>query len=190
MSKYFRFPQSGDQSPATIDFTSTSLMSLTPMPPNPATSVPCVSSTTDLLLGSAVYTAPAPSRMSPCSNKLLSNPAEGTTPVQHATTAAAPPCGRDAPKPAAARVRKVLTTPQEITATETEDGQVCLGQGVSVAAGTWTHLMQQAGDAAFCKQLAVALWGNETLAERSLSPAKVDSMSSLTHSSGINLEGA
>ncbi|XP_064462017.1 BEN domain-containing protein 5-like isoform X1 [Ornithodoros turicata] len=45
---------------------------------------------------------------------------------------------------------------------------VQLGEGIFVSSDTWTHLMQQPADAAFCKRLAVALWGNETLAQRSV----------------------
>ncbi|XP_064462020.1 BEN domain-containing protein 5-like isoform X2 [Ornithodoros turicata] len=64
---------------------------------------------------------------------------------------------------------KGLFVPQErFQPTTTEDGQVQLGEGIFVSSDTWTHLMQQPADAAFCKRLAVALWGNETLAQRSV----------------------
>ncbi|XP_064457754.1 BEN domain-containing protein 5-like isoform X2 [Ornithodoros turicata] len=67
------------------------------------------------------------------------------------------------------RPTKGLFVPQErFQPTTTEDGQVQLGEGIFVSSDTWTHLMQQPADAAFCKRLAVALWGNETLAQCSV----------------------
>ncbi|XP_064468636.1 BEN domain-containing protein 5-like [Ornithodoros turicata] len=58
--------------------------------------------------------------------------------------------------------------PPETEPVLTEDGQVNLGPGVYLARETWGMLMDQPADAAFCKRLAVALWGNETLPKRSV----------------------
>ncbi|XP_077485841.1 BEN domain-containing protein 5-like [Amblyomma americanum] len=49
-----------------------------------------------------------------------------------------------------------------------EDGQVQLGNGVHVSADVWAALVMQTTDAAFCERLAVALWGVEVLAKRSV----------------------
>ncbi|XP_077512230.1 BEN domain-containing protein 5-like [Amblyomma americanum] len=46
--------------------------------------------------------------------------------------------------------------------------KVQLGNGVHVSADVWAALMMQTADAAFCKRLAVALWGVKVLAKRSV----------------------
>lgn len=46
--------------------------------------------------------------------------------------------------------------------------QVQLRHGVYISRSTWGSLMAIQGDSAFCKRLALAIWGPEVLAERSL----------------------
>ncbi|XP_077506992.1 uncharacterized protein LOC144116159 [Amblyomma americanum] len=80
--------------------------------------------------------------------------------------------------------------------TTNEAGEVHVGHGHYIDPGTWERLLTANNDSAFCKQLAVRLWGNTVLSERSvtgtlsnnaiskgatkvfppLSPAKVASM--------------
>ncbi|XP_077550786.1 uncharacterized protein LOC144164108 [Haemaphysalis longicornis] len=49
-----------------------------------------------------------------------------------------------------------------------EAGDVHLGHGVYIGHSTWVSLMSTPADSTFCKRLAVALWGPEVLAKRSL----------------------
>lgn len=46
--------------------------------------------------------------------------------------------------------------------------QVHLGRGIYIDPGTWERLLLLPTDSAFCKQLAVRMWGNEVLKERTL----------------------
>lgn len=48
------------------------------------------------------------------------------------------------------------------------DGQVHLGRGQYIDEQTWQRLLLLPTDAAFCKQLAVRIWGNDVLKGRSL----------------------
>ncbi|KAL1443823.1 hypothetical protein MTO96_045815, partial [Rhipicephalus appendiculatus] len=49
-----------------------------------------------------------------------------------------------------------------------EAGEVHVGHGTYIDVETWERLLQVPMDSTFCKQLAVRLWGNEVLAQRSL----------------------
>ncbi|XP_077564692.1 uncharacterized protein LOC144180178 [Haemaphysalis longicornis] len=49
-----------------------------------------------------------------------------------------------------------------------EAGDVHLGHGVYIGHSTWVSLMSTPADSTFCKRLAVALWGPDVLAKRSL----------------------
>ncbi|KAH7950724.1 hypothetical protein HPB52_000178 [Rhipicephalus sanguineus] len=52
--------------------------------------------------------------------------------------------------------------------TQNEAGDVHVGHGTYIDLDTWQRLLQAPLDSTFCKQLAVRLWGNEVLAQRSL----------------------
>ncbi|XP_077523649.1 uncharacterized protein LOC144134665 [Amblyomma americanum] len=49
-----------------------------------------------------------------------------------------------------------------------EAGEVHAGHGSYVPVAAWNRLLALGSDSTFCKQLAVCLWGNEILAQRSL----------------------
>ncbi|XP_077511463.1 uncharacterized protein LOC144121897 isoform X2 [Amblyomma americanum] len=106
-------------------------------------------------------------------------------------TPAVPPA-----RPMSKAPRKAAQDLDLTVGTTNETEEVNVGHGEYIDPGTWERLLTANNDSAFCKQLAVRLWGNTVLSERSvtetlsnnaiskgatkvfppLSPAKVASM--------------
>ncbi|XP_077564697.1 uncharacterized protein LOC144180184 [Haemaphysalis longicornis] len=116
----------------------------------------------------------APSPGTSCSNMSpgsLPSPAS-TGPVALPTTSCASAGLAEAPPPALdtgceETLRQAALIP-DTTAGTVSDGQVHLGRGIYIDLGTWERLLLLPTDAAFCKQLAVRMWGNDVLKVRSL----------------------
>ncbi|KAK8770837.1 hypothetical protein V5799_012698 [Amblyomma americanum] len=125
-----------------------------------ASNLPAVPATAVSSLANVATATPMASCGISAASDLLVNPA-----MVVGTPADAQQLGRAAPKKPAARVSKTLGVPVVGSGfgTPGEDGQVQLGNGVQVSADVWAALMMQTTDAAFCKRLAVALWGVEVL---------------------------
>ncbi|XP_077497268.1 uncharacterized protein LOC144107911 isoform X2 [Amblyomma americanum] len=130
-----------------------------------ASNLPAVPATAVSSLANVATATPMASCGISAASDLLVNPA-----MVVGTPADAQQLGRAAPKKPAARVSKTLGVPVVGSGfgTPGEDGQVQLGNGVHVSADGWTALMMETTDAAFCKRLAVALYGVEVLAKRSV----------------------